>query len=959
MTTSKENKVGGCSYRRYKGKTSPLQTAENVKMAVQGTSSAAYGLAAYNFNSTFTEGFTDYSKNPEGEHIDKWAMDENAIPINDYNTKVNVASCEGVNNALNQEWYERLVNHVYVTEYKKKNPKSRHTMQFMNMGVVFIKDHNPKKDDSNGVNNNVFREIDGYINDPYYKMYSVCNMGNIKRNKGVFTDLSNPYDVIMENPDNQSVYQQMTGKVKPNPETGELELYGQWQGSKFYPYIDSGEYFKTEDSIAQEGKTYYEQNIINGQPTYSQVATSVGDNVIGYFEQATSQMPAQTEVFEWRTTPDDAWKAIKESRGVDMEAEANKAWTDLVTWFVINNPNAATDAPLPEAVTFSPYTFRGYTSRADRVDIEGNVMPVYTQGNSSILAGLTISTYAGTYTHDTKEYRMAKMLNECEDHLIMDEIVFHYLFIERHALIDNVAKNTFWHTEDLQHWSMIKDYDNDTSDGNDNSGHLTLTYGYEVLDHVDHDENKSFVFNASSSVWLHFIDALLPARVRMYQALDTADIAAWDADPYLEIFETWQSRVPERIWIEDYDRKYLRPKREYQATQFLPMLEGGKKTFQRKQFEKYQEAYMSSEYFGRKCKTSMIDIRANGTNIFNMRFPITMYADCYIRVAAGSGQDPNVRQRYFRGQTLNIQLPVTGDANDMTTYFYLADYITSLKNIEQLKPKKVDISAAYRIREFSMKSTTENIFYVLTKDLVANPSKTYYIRQYNLVETPNIDDLTIYYNLVNGEYKNTTDTDIIQDKNYYIFSGYEAVEYEDIDNISNCYEKINSNQNLNLDEISFRANRMLERLEVTDCPSINNSLDLTSSTHLNYLDIRRSGFTGITLASNAPVETLLLNNPNVLSFSNLFKVQNFDMIYENINGLNLNNIDNTVALNSKDLVQESENTLRIYNLQNVQWVLTDPNEISDTNISILDLLLRNDDYLLYENEEYYLPHYKH
>jgi len=65
------------------------------------------------------------------------------------------------------------------------------------------------------------------------------------------------------------------------------------------------------------------------------------------------------------------------------------------------------------------------------------------------LAGLAISDYNGTYTRDTKEYRMAKMLHECEDHLIMDEIVFHYLFIERHALIDNVAKNTFWHTEDL------------------------------------------------------------------------------------------------------------------------------------------------------------------------------------------------------------------------------------------------------------------------------------------------------------------------------------------------------------------------------------------------------------------------------------------------------------------------------------------------------------------------------
>ena len=72
---------------------------------------------------------------------------------------------------------------------------------------------------------------------------------------------------------------------------------------------------------------------------------------------------------------------------------------------------------------------------------------------------MTISRYKGTYTHDTYEYGMAKMLSECEDYLVMDSIVFHYLFIEKHCMIDNVAKNTFWSTEDCIHWNLIKDYD--------------------------------------------------------------------------------------------------------------------------------------------------------------------------------------------------------------------------------------------------------------------------------------------------------------------------------------------------------------------------------------------------------------------------------------------------------------------------------------------------------------------
>jgi hypothetical protein len=145
---------------------------------------------------------------------------------------------------------------------------------------------------------------------------------------------------------------------------------------------------------------------------------------------------------------------------------------------------------------------------------------------------------------------------------------------------------------------MIKDYDNDTSDGTDNSGFLTLTYGYEVLDHINHDDsrNDNMVFNASSSVWLHFIEGLLDARTTMYKYLDnvmterdeTSVHGAWKAQPYLDKFNAWQSCLPERVWIEDYYRKYLRPYEIYGTDNYLNRLAGGKKTHQRKQYEIYQ-----------------------------------------------------------------------------------------------------------------------------------------------------------------------------------------------------------------------------------------------------------------------------------------------------------------------------------------------------------------------------------
>ena len=49
--------------------------------------------------------FVKASTETETVLADGWSMDENAAPVNFFCTKVNVASCENANNAINQEWY--------------------------------------------------------------------------------------------------------------------------------------------------------------------------------------------------------------------------------------------------------------------------------------------------------------------------------------------------------------------------------------------------------------------------------------------------------------------------------------------------------------------------------------------------------------------------------------------------------------------------------------------------------------------------------------------------------------------------------------------------------------------------------------------------------------------------------------------------------------------------------------
>ena len=836
MTAAKKDEVKGCTYQQFYGSAEAEVSATNVSIQGQGTSSSRYGISAFNLDSKFYDGF-DYA---DGTHSSKYSMTPTSIPVNYFNTKVNVASCECANNALNQEWYNKW--QPFICEYRAKNGTrtdgklARDTMEFPYPGVIFVKDNNPITTNGadSAVDNNCFIDTDGYVNNPYYKMYALCNMGNSKKNTAVFHDADNPYECCVENLDNQRPEQWMTG-------FSELAIQNNIQDD-----LEAAVY------IDEKGK-------------------------------------AQS-AYEFRFIADESKKQ-----------ELSNAWYNLVSWFMHNDPSpynadshpfGYTNELLPNGPeTYVPYTFKGYKSA------KSNYTP-----ERQILKGTTISNYAGTYTHDTYERRIAKLLSECENYLIMDALVYHYLFIERHTMIDNVAKNTFWSTEDGQHWAPIKDYDNDTSDGNDNQGELTLTYGYEVLDKVKGKDIN--VFNAQHSVWLHFVQGLYMARQTVYLALDNLQNgeSAWDANSYLKMFEEYQNAIPERCWIADYHKKYLRPYEVYGESSYIAMLEGGKKTHQRKQFEIYQQEYMASEYFGRNAHSSAIEFRGNaipdydtldeisnpankdlarikttnkiyrydGNNwillddsisnlIREKSIIITMYSDCYINAAFGSGDVPNVSIRAQRNQPVEIT-PPTENMGNATIYFYSAGNITSLDKLYSLFAGTARIGAATRLREFSLGS-----------------------------------------------------------------------------------ELFNNN---NITQIEFGANKMLENLQLQNLPNLKVGLDLSNLTSLQQLNTTGSGFTTLTIGSNAPVKSLQLNALGRISLSNLYTLETFTMDnYNNLGAIYIDNIDNNI-INSKNILMnalkarddQGRNVFSDYMLKNVQWIINDPEELDNTSPAIITIL---------------------
>ena len=683
MTRTKKDKVSDCTYTQYHGSDQAVLNADGITIKVQGTSSEKYVVAAANIDSDFKKGFTDEN----GEHLDGWSMDGgDAIPCDYFCTKVNVASCENANNALNQEWYELF--QPYKSVLKCKNEHARDTMQFTN-GVLFMKDNN--KTFSTAANadkkeNNLFGETTGYINNPYPKMYSLANMGNSKDNVHVFHDTENPLECCVEVGDNQTQQQWMVSDIYNKTDAGDGEGYFEFR----YP-----------DGIDGVKEMATGQQMIDGWNAF--VTWMAHSNPQPKYEKHTADTEKEYRAFAFNQKTNKAVPVyVLNTEGTAYEQIS--AYDSNIKEYYTETAHiyGYTNLPLGEKKHFEPYTFKGFKAENQK-DANGNL---WQKDYNPMIKGYTISTYAGDYEYDTYEYRMAKMISECEDHLIMDSVIYHYLFIERHCMIDNVAKNTFWSTEDCQHWNLIKDYDNDTADGNDNNGKFTRTYGMEPGDKLN---SNTYVFNAHESVWLNFIAGLQGPCEHMYQKLEEQtvkylgrDISVWSKDDYLWLFKKWQNIIPERCWIEDYYRKYFRPYELYNDSMFISMMEGGKKTYQREQFETYQETYMSSEYNGKDHRSSYLLVRSNGDNMLGYELPVKTYSDCYIRMDTGS--DTSV-QRVKRNTEAAFVCP-TNKLNNATMYFYPAKAFSEIGSTEngkgvlgELLPEQVSFAQAGKLRQ--------------------------------------------------------------------------------------------------------------------------------------------------------------------------------------------------------------------------------------------------------------------
>lgn len=686
MTTSKDDKVKKCDYFELYGEYNninkpyykAINTGNGARIRVQGTSSAAYGVAAFNLRTEFQEGLLD----KDGNQVDGWKVSDTAIPIDYVCTKVNVASCENANNVVNAEWYNNYQPYHDGHRRKTRNDGNvyRDCMEF-NSGVIFILDENPEtnyygddgKPSREGyLNANIFLDTPGYASKPYYKMYAIGNMGNDKKNVEVFHDTSNPKACCVEVTDNQNAEHWMI--VPTDMSTFDLE-------DLFYE-------FRYPDGNG-------EASVDMKQGWVDFVNWMADSNPNGGVDEHI--LTAERVVLTAETYCPNTYYIFNVAEGVYQISTGS--FNSSENYYKIVPAVKGTEVK----VRFEPYTFKGF----DPPGYEGKTNPT---GKS--LKGTKIESYAGEYTHDTKNYRMAKMLAECEEHLVMDSVVFHYLYIQRHTMVDNVAKNTFWSSEDCKHWDLTKNYDNDTSDGNDNSGYLTFTYGIEAL---DKDEVGDDIYNAAQSVWINFIHGLPGAQKALHNAL-WSNNGAWSAKAYLNEFKKHQDPIPERCWIQNYFHHYIRPRRlGLDEDTYLNRLEGGKKTHQRTQYETYQEFYIDSKYLAGTSFTdgAAIDLRLNTdpSGIWNNRntFPTSFYIDCYASCHLGGNINQSTRLK--RGEIYEFPVgKMVSNPHDATCYIYGANMLQTLRGLAEVYPNYANLSTASKLREIEFGSDAEGYY---------------------------------------------------------------------------------------------------------------------------------------------------------------------------------------------------------------------------------------------------------
>lgn len=473
-----------------------------------------------------------------------------------------------------------------------------------------------------------------------------------------------------------------------------------------------------------------------------------------------------------------------------------------------------------------------------------------------------------------------------ENYFVLDSALYYYLFTERYLMVDNRAKNSFWHRgrvyitqaqynemgedkakgyivddtkaiiNDGYRWDLTFGYDFDTSLGISNTGQLVLTYGQEDVD--KYATNGEYIYRAAESNFFCRIRDLFADQLKgMFQSRES--LRAWSSNDLIKQWDDAQSQFPEELWRIDVERKYIRTYRgtsidnsiagKQDPTFLEPMLNGRKK-YQRRQIERNNELYFATKYVSTFAKDDFIRMRftkPEGVAIApDYTLYLTPYTDMYITAEFG-----NTAPIVFRAKA-GIEYPVARKTESDTAdivLIYGASFIQAIGDLSRCYLREGNFSKATRLQSLTIGSNTPG-------------------------------------------YKNES-----------------------------------------LTQLALENNKLLEYLDIRQTTELKTVIDLSQCNNIIEFHAEGSGVTGVIFANGGKLEKAYLPAVASLTMKNLQYIDDFEVSsYGNLQQLV---IENVPAINTYNIVNVSPllNTIR---LVGINWDAT----YNIQNTSILDRLMK-------------------
>lgn len=518
-----------------------------------------------------------------------------------------------------------------------------------------------------------------------------------------------------------------------------------------------------------------------------------------------------------------------------------------------------------------------------------------------------------TYTHDTAEYRLAKFKNEFKDHFNLHYATIYYLYTFFALMTDQRAKNMF-----LTYWKDVDGngvwypyfYDNDTSYGIDNKGHMAFDYFHEDIDvvaggailkdkdvdvDVSDDENEdsdaaAYVYNGQrSTLWTNFRQAFPQEIADAYKKLRSDGKLTYDklVDQVItQGADKWSAAV----YNEDAEFKYLSIMRpDYEGDQkgnnYLYQVRGtGEDHF--KYFVENRLMYCDSKYYAGEYPTDLITVRIytpnSGSSLAvvppDPTLRITPYSDMYVGVrykANGYLQTA----RYLRQHNVDEegnQTPI--EFRNIVDPVYIEESV--LVHPETLIGNTAQSISLAEGHSFTIVSPADVTFTITDAvkgtvkfDNIPSDCPTEAVEETVVGANDVVSTVTTTYKVVDVSYYGYLDSEAFNDTETFIYGASEISSIGDLSalycdglkvgNATKLTEVIVGNQtpgyqNPNLKEVSFGNNVLLKKVDVSNCTSLKGALDLSRCVNIEEVYAAGTQIASVTLPEAGNLNKLVL-----------------------------------------------------------------------------------------------------